>query len=232
MPFALHKKSEFSETKERLPIGGIPKPTDEERDALNRRFAWRYPAPATTALPEKTSVTALEQADEPAFEEPAFETGYDVLAAGSAVHRVLERMPLHDAQKRRAYLDAQPELSAFHRRAVERFTSSPLFLRMSASARVEREWSFVCPFPARELTDADSDEPVLLQGVIDACFVEDGAWVLLDYKTDRVEGDPDAYAQKHTKQVSLYAKVLERLTGMPVRERYVVLLGADAEVRV
>ncbi|MBR2645745.1 MAG: UvrD-helicase domain-containing protein [Clostridia bacterium] len=232
LPFVLHKKSEFSEAKNPIPTGGIPQPTEAERDALNRRFAWRYPFPVQDTLPEKTSVTALERADEPAFDEPAFETGYDVLAAGSAVHRVLERMPLGDAAAWEAYLDSETELSAFHRKAIRRFLSSPLFARMAAAKRVEREWSFVCPFPARELTAVDSDEPVLLQGVIDACFVEDGAWVLLDYKTDRVDGDPAGYAQKHAKQVGLYARVLERLTGMRVREQYIVLLGADAEVRV
>ena len=68
--------------------------------------------------------------------------------------------------------------------------------------------------------------------MIDACFVENGAWVLLDYKTDRVDGDPALYAQKHARQVSLYASVLERLTGMPVREKIIVLLGANAEVHV
>ena len=50
-------------------------------------------------------------------------------------------------------------------------------------------------------------------------------------ETDRVDGDPAGYAQKHAKQVGLYAKVLERLTGMRVNEQYIVLLGADAEVR-
>jgi len=73
---------------------------------------------------------------------------------------------------------------------------------------------------------------VLLQGVIDACFIEDGAWVLLDYKTDRVDGDPAAYAKKHEKQVSLYAAALERLSGMPVKEKHVVFLGARTEVQL
>ena len=232
LPFKLHKKSEFSDATNGIPVGGIPKPTDAEREALERRFAWRYPTPVRNDFPEKTSVTALEQTGKPSFDEPAFETGYDVLEAGSAVHRVLERMPLRDPERLRAYLDGENALSAFHRRAIERFAASPLFSRMAASGRVEREWSFVCPFPARELTDTDSDEPVLLQGVIDACFVEDGGWVLLDYKTDRVEGDPAVYARKHEKQVALYARVLERLTGMPVRETYIVLLGANAEVRL
>ena len=232
VPFVLHKKSEFSDAKSGIPIGDVPKPSEEEREALERRFAWRYPYPVREAIPEKASVTSLEAAGTPAFYEPAFETGYDVLAVGSAVHRVLERMPLRDAAKREAFLAAQTDLPQFHSRAIARFLTSPLFGRMAASARVEREWNFVCPFPARQLYAIDSDDPVLLQGVIDACFTEDGAWVLLDYKTDRVDGDPAVYAQKHARQVGLYAAVLERLTGMPVKETYIVLLGADTEVRL
>ena len=85
--------------------------------------------------------------------------------------------------------------------------------------------------PARALiADTTSDEPILLQGVIDACFVEDGAWVLLDYKTDRVTDDPNETAKKHARQVGLYAEALEKLSGLLVKERYIVLLGAKAVV--
>ena len=128
---------------------------------------------------------------------------------------------------------ALPGVTGFHAEAIRSFAASPLFRRMASSDRVEREWSFLCPMPARLLLpDTDSDEPILLQGVIDACFVENGAWVLLDYKTDRVDGDPKAYAQKHVRQVALYAEALERLSGMKVSERHIVLLGANTEVAV
>ena len=231
LPFRLHEKREFTDAAAAAHTEAVPLPTQAERDALKRREAWRYPYETRTTLPEKTSVTLLEQADKPEFSEPAFETGYDARTAGSAVHRVLERMPLDPAEVS-AYLDAAEGVSDFHREAIRAFTRSPLFSRMAASARVQREWSFVCPLPAKRLFDTDADAPVLLQGVIDACFVENGAWVLLDYKTDRVEGKPEAYAKKHEQQVALYAAVLERLSGMPVKERRIVLLGANAEVRV
>ena len=231
-PIAIHPKHEFFDVGAHAEASGIPAPSDDEHRALETRFAWRYPYETHTALPEKTSVTALDRTAETTFSEPAFETGYDVLSEGSAVHRVLEQMPLQNAAARETFLAAAQNVSAFHMEAIRAFTRSPLFLRMARSARVEREWNFVCPTPANRLFDVDSDTPVLLQGVIDACFVEDGGWVLLDYKTDRVEGDPAVYAKKHEKQVALYAAVLEQLTGLPVRERYVVLLGAHTEVRL
>ena len=227
----VHKKSEFSYAALRIPASGIPRPRDAERDALAANFDWVYPHPIVDTLPDKTSVTGLMKDDAPEFCEPAFETGYDVLSEGSAVHRALEYLPLRDEEQRAAYLSALSGVSAFHADAIRRFATSPLFLRMAASARVEREWGFLCPMPAnRLLPDTDSDEPILLQGVIDACFVENGAWVLLDYKTDRVTGDPKEYAQKHARQVALYAEALEKLSGMPVKERHIVFLGADTEV--
>ena len=56
--------------------------------------------------------------------------------------------------------------------------------------------------------------------------------MLLDYKTDRVEGDPALWAERHRQQVELYARALETLTGRPVTEKYVVLLNGRACVKL
>ena len=232
IPTVLHKKSEFTSVGAQVPAGAIPRPTEAERADLKARFSWTYPHPVFDVLPDKTSVTGLGRDETPAFDEPAFETGYSVLSEGSAVHRALERIPLADEEKREAFLASLSGMTAFHANAIRAFAASPLFSRMAKSERVEREWSFLCPMPVNELLDTDSGEPVLLQGVIDACFIEDGAWVLLDYKTDRVTGDPNETARKHARQVALYAAALSRLSGILVKERHIVLLGANTEVRV
>ena len=75
---------------------------------------------------------------------------------------------------------------------------------------------------------------MLLQGVLDACFLEDGEWVIVDYKTDRVRTgeSADQAAQRHAQQLRLYALALEALTGRRVKELAVVLLRHRAVVRV
>ena len=80
---------------------------------------------------------------------------------------------------------------------------------------------------AKELLGADTDETVLLQGVIDCCFAENGEWVLIDYKTDRVAQNYSAYdvAKKHFAQLRLYKTALERLTGRKVRQSYIYLFS-------
>ena len=79
-----------------------------------------------------------------------------------------------------------------------------------------------------------AEETVLLQGVLDACFREDGEWVILDYKTDRIRQGESAEqaAERHTKQLRLYALALESLTGQRVKELYVVLLTHRAAVNL
>lgn len=44
--------------------------------------------------------------------------------------------------------------------------------------------------PARAVGPVDSDELVVIQGIIDAYFEEDGELILVDYKTDRTWSSP------------------------------------------
>ncbi len=53
-------------------------------------------------------------------------------------------------------------------------------------------------------------EGVLLQGIIDAFWLEEGRIVLLDYKTDRVSRGAELFARYET-QLKLYAKALSRI---------------------
>ena len=88
------------------------------------------------------------------------------------------------------------------------------------------------PADAQALYGVEADERVLLQGVVDACFLEDGGWTIVDYKTDRVRPGESAEqaAKRHETQMRLYALAVEAITGQPVRERLVVLLSHRAVV--
>ena len=65
--------------------------------------------------------------------------------------------------------------------------------------------------------------PQVLEGVIDLVFREDEGWVIADYKTDSGH-DPHfgARVAQYRRQVDLYARCWEELTGEPVRERVLV----------
>ena len=62
----------------------------------------------------------------------------------------------------------------------------------------------------------DEPFPTLLQGVIDLCFLEDGAWVLVDFKTDRIH-DGDELWRRYGRQISFYRQALQEGTTCPVK---------------
>jgi len=66
--------------------------------------------------------------------------------------------------------------------------------RLLAADTVRREWPFNVMMRMSEALlpeeqGAQAEREILVQGAIDCCFVENGKWVLLDYKTDRVLRD-------------------------------------------
>ena len=73
-----------------------------------------------------------------------------------------------------------------------------------------------------EALSYETDETVVMQGVIDGFFLETDEngreyAVLMDYKTDRVDS-PDDLIRRYSAQLSLYKETLEGILRLPVRE--------------
>lgn len=98
--------------------------------------------------------------------------------------------------------------------------------------RISRETQFVVGIPAKELyQESESEERILLQGVIDVYFEEDGKLILLDYKTDSVlEGQEELLILRYKKQFELYKMALEKMTGKTVGEMILYSFGLGKEL--
>ena len=251
VPRHLHVRSGWLRPVQEAVRPPLPPPDPVLTEAIRTRFSWRYPFAADGALPARAAVSRLNDPGQdvysmPEFAVPAFlaDGHASASARGTATHLLLQHLPYEtmapaDVRALAGALAAagrmtQAQAEAVYFREVAAFTHSPLFARMIKSPRVERELPFSAMVPASRVFAAGGAETVLLQGVIDCCFLEDGAWVVVDYKTDRVPPDGSAaeVAAKHALQVGLYAETLERLTGIPVRERIVCLILAGVAVPI
>ena len=135
---------------------------------------------------------------------------------------------------RRLMEDAQRQTVESGRLA--RFLESDAGLRLRRAETVHREWPFNAMLRASDvLTEEEAgkfgETDLLVQGTIDCCFVEDGQWVLLDYKTDRTD-DMEALRAHYEKQLKVYALALEAITGMRVKQRLLCLLESGETVEV
>ena len=104
------------------------------------------------------------------------------------------------------------------------FLATDLGQRMAAAYRrgqLMREKPFMMGVSAGELDPKfPESEMVLVQGIIDAWFIEDGEIVLLDYKTDSVS-DEETLLKRYKVQLALYKRALEAATSLKVREVYI-----------
>lgn len=164
----------------------------------------------------------------------ALQSEEDVLTGaqwGTLMHEAMQWLPL--AQYTQASLtkelDAlvmkgtftEEERNLLSDTSLYKFFSSDLGQRLINAKRIERELPFSMLFEGKRVYDTLEDgENLFLQGIIDTAFEEDGEWVLVDYKTDRVKSGEDLI-KRYKIQMDLYKEALQRLTGMPVKACYI-----------
>ena len=119
------------------------------------------------------------------------------------------------------------------------FMTSDLGRRMAAASRVEREWPFDLEMPSEKIAPDLAEPSVLLQGMIDCCFLEERGgekgWILLDYKTDRWQNREigrQKSVQKYKTQIEIYRQALEALTPYPVWESYLCFLTMETCIKI
>ena len=84
---------------------------------------------------------------------------------------------------------------------------------------LHREQPFVLGIDAKRLDqDLPEGEKVLIQGIIDVFFIENGEIVLLDYKTDVIDS-LQALWNRYSVQIQYYEEALTKLLQLPVKER-------------
>lgn len=119
--------------------------------------------------------------------------------------------------------------------AAKRFFMSLLAERIFASDNVMREKKFAALFPAKffypELTGEAAEEKIVVQGIADCVFVEDGKLVIVDYKTD-TGVDAEALLDRYSAQLGIYREALSQALGMPVKETLLYSFFMNSTVKV
>ena len=72
---------------------------------------------------------------------------------------------------------------------------------------------------------------MIVQGIIDVCFIEDGKYVLADYKTDRVQKMSELVEKYHV-QLESYKQALEQISKIPVSEMIIYSIELQDEITI
>jgi ATP-dependent helicase/nuclease subunit A len=189
-----------------------------EREALLARGATRplRPRPAARAA----------QAEAPLSVAQPSARGRDF---GSFVHSILESIPFEHPERARPMAEAlapkfglDSDAAAQAAAAVVGALALPVLERARRSPRVLREVRFWLP-----------EEDTLIEGIVDLAFEEDGALVVVDYKTDRITPEQAIeQAKHHAPQLQLYGRGLALGFGMQQKERLVLFTSIPQTIQV
>ncbi|MBC8647309.1 MAG: UvrD-helicase domain-containing protein [Thermoanaerobaculia bacterium] len=168
------------------------------------------------------SVTQVAHALSEGSPVPFAEGSTGGMSWGRVLHRLLDALMRDDALDVRAYasnLLAEEERPAADLdeavRVVEGVRSSELWRRARAARRRLVEVPFALTVPSADLGIAGGPPETLLQGAIDLLFEEDDGWVIVDYKSDTVDGNLDRLTAFYRPQIAHYRRYWEQLTRRP-----------------
>ena len=118
--------------------------------------------------------------------------------------------------------------------ALFRFFDSPLGRRVRQAENLQREFRFSLLVRAEDFFPGGGEEAILLQGVVDCFFEEDGVIHIIDFKTDYVtEESLEEKVEEYRAQLETYGMALSRIFEKPVGERslYFFRLGRAVTVQ-
>ena len=115
------------------------------------------------------------------------------------------------------------------------FDSSIGQLVLAQKQQILREWPFTLALPAAEVAavPSNSDDYVIIQGIIDLLIPQADGFILIDYKTDRLpKGGMEELKQRYYLQLVYYGRAVETILKSPVKAAYLYAFEAASFIQI
>ncbi|MCL2391936.1 MAG: helicase-exonuclease AddAB subunit AddA [Oscillospiraceae bacterium] len=177
-----------------------------------------------------------------AFKRPGFiseKTGLTATERGIALHMVMQHIDFYKCQDAKGIADElhrltqkgllkQEQAEIVDVQKIKRFFESEIGKRILSAQNICREFKFSLLYPAEYFYPGGGEDKIMLQGVVDCFFEENGNLTVIDFKTDYLT--PETLEEKtrlYEPQLKAYAEALERITGKTVGERIIYFFYLD-----
>ena len=246
------------ETGERKFLFSELAPKTDADCAVQKLLEYEYPYSALCKTPSNVSVTELKKMQldgDDSFDiyrkhslasiELSDNIKPTAAEIGTYTHLVMEKLDFENTETAddvRAQIDglvSKGFLTENNARYIKseniyRLFKTELGRRMKENRmNLKREFSFKYLLPASEFNnEVRTDDKVVVQGMTDAYFEENGELVIVDYKTDRVDGNIGEIKAKYAPQLKYYKAALETALNKKVKQTYLFLLDSGDVIEV
>ncbi len=256
----LIKKADLTGEPEEISGAAIPEetaqaePSPEIINKIKENLSFEYPYSCLRGIAAKRVASNAETAvinDEffasstPSFTHPY---GLSPSQRGTVTHRFMQFADYaRAAENPDAELDrlrergifSSEEAQAVNTAQIKKFFSCSLarrILEAEKAGRLYKEYEFAVNVPLSALhpeipEEIAKDESVVIEGVADCAFIEEGRIVVVDYKTDRA-GSAEELREKYYGQLDTYRKCLSEVIGLPAGETYIYSFRLGAEIKI
>ncbi len=229
------------------------------KEEINRRLNYKYAYNNSVNIPTKLSVTDLKVLrqerlehikfkiptlkDIPQFKEKALM--FTRTEIGTIVHFVMQHLNIGESLTKDNILQqvnkmvakkllTENEAEVVNIDMLHDFFNTDIGIRMRASCNVKREVPFVIKKNANEIISSlNTDDVILIQGIIDCYFYEGDQVVIIDYKTDKiVDGIIEQIKDEYSPQILSYKEAVEKITGDKVKACYLYLFDIGQAVEI
>lgn len=206
--------------------------SDEIVAQIDKKLEFSYERKSLENISSKLTASSLDSV-QAGFEyitssKPSFmnKTGLTAAQRGTAMHTFMQFCIYENAKsdleaeiirlQDMGYLTSE-QIQGLDKKRLADFFHSSFADRMFNADKIYREIKVSSFVKANEIYDTDFDDDILVQGIADCVFEENGELVLLDYKTDRVSEESELL-ERYSKQILFYKNAVSKTLGKPVKE--------------
>ena len=199
---------------------------------LKDKLQFKYDRFGLSAFTSKRTASSLDAAEQDfkylTSSKPAFLNKENMTAAqkGTAMHTFMQfcdydfaKADLENEIERLVSMSflTEEQAKSLDRKKLSAFFNGTFAERMFRSTHIYREIKVSSFVPVNEIEDTEFTDEVLIQGIADCVFEENGGLVLVDYKTDKADSEEELI-DKYKNQIAFYKKSVAKTLMKPVKE--------------
>ena len=245
------KAEENQEEQEKKNIE-LPEKIDYEK--INEILNWQYKYKEMTNIQSKMSVTKIKELKNNETQKqqhieikPKFmldKTKVSSAERGTITHLILQKLDFtkeYSKEELAQFVNnlctkniiTQIQKDSINIEKIYQIINTQFIKNLKNAKEIKKETPFYTYINTKEIYNTQNSENILVQGIIDLYYInQQNEVILVDYKTDYVEGSGEELIDKYKVQLEIYKKALEESLKEKVKHVYIYSIYLNKEIEI
>lgn len=242
------------ETQEEQEKKNIELPEKIDYEKINEILNWQYKYKEMTNIQSKMSVTKIKELKNNEAQnqqhieiKPKFmldKTKVSSAERGTIIHLILQKLDFTKEYSREELAQfvnnlctkniiTQIQKDSINIEKIYQIINTQFIKNLKNAKEIKKETPFYTYINTKEIYNTQNSENILVQGIIDLYYInQQNEVILVDYKTDYVEGSGEELIDKYKVQLEIYKKALEESLKEKVKHVYIYSIYLNKEIEI